>query len=123
MSKSQNMSKMSQNDLELTKLTHGNIFSSQDHYKHPQATQCHVKATEPCVYFYKIRLLMVDIMQRFSTQRYISCKAYMTCESIYFCCFPSIDIPFSDLNMVHEMPLWQKEAYAPPLESIRAKHS
>ena len=38
--------------------------------------------------------------------------------------FPSIDISyFSDLNMVHEMPLRQKEAYAPPLESIRAKHS
>ena len=65
---------------------------------------------------------MVDIMQRFSTQRNISCKAYKTCESIYFH-FSSIDIPFSDLNMVHEMPLRQKEAYAPPLESIRAKHS
>ena len=76
MSKNLNMSKMSQNDLELAKLTHGNMFSSQDHYKHPQATQCHVKATEPCVYFYKMRLLMVDIMQRFSTQINFSCKAY-----------------------------------------------
>ena len=71
MSKSRNMIKMSQNDLDLTKLTHGNIFSSQDHYKHPQATQCYVKATVSCVYFYKMRLLMVDIMQWFSTQRYI----------------------------------------------------
>ena len=76
MSKRQNMSKMSQNDLEPTKFTHGNMLSSQDHYKHPQATQCHVKATEPCVYFYKMRLLMVDIMQRFSTQITFSCKAY-----------------------------------------------
>ena len=70
----------------------------------------------------KIRLLMVDIMQRFSTHRSILCKAYKTCESIYFH-FSSIDIPFSDLNMVREMPLRQKEAYAPPLENIRAKHS
>ena len=83
MSKSLNMIKISQNELDLTKLTHGNIFSSQDHYKHPHATQYHVKATEPCVYFYKMRLLMVDIMQRFSTQNR-PCKAYKTCESIFF---------------------------------------
>ena len=40
-----------------------------------------------------------------------------------FVVFPIIDISFSDLNMVHEMPLRQKEAYAPPLESTWAKHS
>ena len=95
MSKSRNMIKMSQNDLDLTKLTQGNIFSSPDHYKHPQDTQCHVKATEPCVYFYKMRLLMVDIMQRFSTQISIAWMAHI------FVIFPSIDISyFSDLNML-----------------------
>ena len=47
------MPKHDQNELDLTKLTQGNIFSSKDHYKHPHATQCHVKATEPCVYFLK----------------------------------------------------------------------
>ena len=29
---------------------------------------------------------------------------------------------FSNLNMVHEMPLRQKEAYAPPQVNIWAKH-
>ena len=76
MSKNPNMLKMSQNELYLTKLRQGDIFTSKDHYKHPHATQCHVKATEPCVYFYKMRLLMVDIMQWFSTQINLSCKTY-----------------------------------------------
>ena len=71
MSKNLNMIKMSQNELDLTKLTQGDIFTSKDHCKHPHATPCHVKAIEPCVYFYKMRLLMVDIMQWFSTQKYI----------------------------------------------------
>ena len=53
MSKRLNKIKMSQNELDLTKLTQGDIFTSKDHYKHPHATKCHVKATEPCVYFYK----------------------------------------------------------------------
>jgi hypothetical protein len=35
--------------------------------------------------------------------------------SVYF---SSIDISLSNLSMVHEMPLRQKEAYAPP----RGKH-
>ena len=62
---------------------------------------------------------MVDIMQRFSTQKYIMWGIQDMWEHI----FPSIGISFSDLSMVHEMPLRQKEAYAPPLESTRAKHS
>ena len=72
------MLKMSQNELDPTELTQGDLFSSQDHYEHPHATQCHVKATEPCVYFYKMRLLMVDFMQQFSTQKHISSEAYKT---------------------------------------------
>ena len=71
MSKNLNMIKMSQTELDPTKLTQGDLFSSQYHYEHPHATQCHIKATELCVYFYKMRLLTVDIMQRFSTQKYI----------------------------------------------------
>ena len=114
---------MSQNELYLTKLRQGDIFTSKDHCKHPHATPCHVKATEQCVYFYKMRLLMVDIMQRFSTQNLYHVKHTRHVRTYIFVVFPSIGIPFSDLNMVHEMPLRQKEAYAPPLEGIRAKHS
>ena len=63
---------------------------------------------------------MVDIMQRFSTQNIYHVKHTRHVRAYFF---SSIGIPFSYLSMVHEMPLRQKEAYAPPLESTRAKHS
>jgi hypothetical protein len=53
---------------------------------------------------------MVNIMQRFSTQDN-EFKAYMTWKNN----FSSIDISYTNfmidkISMVHEVPLWQKEA-------------
>jgi hypothetical protein len=49
----------------------------------PTSTSCHVKATEPCVYFYIRDFSLVDIMQRFSTQSNLN-SAHMGAH------FPSI---------------------------------
>jgi hypothetical protein len=48
----------------------------------PTSTSCHVKATEPCVYFYIWDFSLVDIMQRFSTQSKLN-LAHMTWEHIF----------------------------------------
>jgi hypothetical protein len=78
----------------------------------PRSTSCHVKATEPCVYFYIWDFSLVDIMQRFRTQSKLN-LAHMTWEHI----FQAFYISFSDSNLVHEMSLRQKELL--PLHKIK----
>jgi hypothetical protein len=75
----------------------------------PTSTSCHVKATEPCAYFYVLDFSLVGIMQRFSTQHKLN-LAHMTWERI----FQAFYISFSDSYLVHEVSLWQKGTYAPP---------
>jgi hypothetical protein len=75
----------------------------------PTSTPCHVKATEPCAYFYIWDFSLVGIMQRFSTQSKLN-VAHMTWEHI----FQEIYISFSNSYLVHEMSLRQKGTYAPP---------
>jgi hypothetical protein len=53
-------------------------------------------------------------MQRFSTQNKLN-SALMTWEHI----FQAFYISFSDLSLVHEMPLRQKGTYAPPQDKAR----
>jgi hypothetical protein len=48
----------------------------------PTSTSCHVKATEPCAYFYWGDFSLVGIMQRFSTQSKLN-SAHMTWEHIF----------------------------------------
>jgi hypothetical protein len=53
-------------------------------------------------------------MQWFSTQSNLN-LAHMTWENI----FQAFYISFLDSYMVHEMPLRQKETYAPPQDKAR----
>jgi hypothetical protein len=46
------------------------------------STSCHVKSTEPCVYFYMWDFSLIDIMQRFSTQSKLN-SAHMTWDHIF----------------------------------------
>jgi hypothetical protein len=80
----------------------------------PTSTSCHVKATEPCTYFYLWDFSLIGIMQRFSTQSKLN-SAHRTWEHI----FQAVYIPFSDSKLVHEMSLRQKGTYAPPLDKAR----
>ena len=70
----------------------------------------------------KMRLLMVDNMLRFSTQDMNINHKNMIRSSFFKHKAIHTPILFSSLNMVHEVPLRQKEAYAPPQASKRAKH-
>jgi hypothetical protein len=80
----------------------------------PTSTSCHVKATEPCAYFYIWDFSLVAIMQRFSTQSNLN-SAHMTWEHI----FQAIYISFSDSYLIHEMSLWQKGTYDTPQDKAR----
>jgi hypothetical protein len=80
----------------------------------PRSTSCHVKANEPCAYFYTWDFSLVDIMQRFSTQSKLY-LAHMTLEHI----FQTLYISFWDSYLVHEMSLRQKGTYAPPQDKAR----
>jgi hypothetical protein len=46
----------------------------------PTSISCHVKATEPCAYFYVWDFSLVGIMQRFNTQSKLN-SAHMTWET------------------------------------------
>jgi hypothetical protein len=80
----------------------------------PTRTSCHVKATEPCAYFYILDFSLVGIMQWFRTQSKLN-LAHMTWDHI----FQVIYISFLDSYLVHEMSLRQKQTYAPPQDKAR----
>jgi hypothetical protein len=80
----------------------------------PTSTSCHVKAIEPCAYFYIWDFSLVGIMQQFSTQSKLN-LAHMAWEHI----FEAFYISFSHSYLVHEMSLWQKGTYAPPQDKAR----
>jgi hypothetical protein len=56
-------------------------------------------------------------MQQFNTKNKLN-KNKLTCEHI----FNQRTFHFSDLNMVHEMPLRHKGTNAPPQDKQGAKH-
>jgi hypothetical protein len=74
----------------------------------PTSTSCHVKATEPCAYFYVRDFSLVGIMQRFSTQSKLN-LAHMSWEHI----FQAFYISFSDSYLVHEMSFGDRKELMP----------